>query len=131
MSAPQESSVILDMSGDGDNGAESESLNVEVEEILGLVAHEINRRLKAGRVRDIADGTLFRYHENLSKWVERNKKNKEEVKEDKSFNLLDQIKFLPTDRAVELLEEEIKNKESDLKKHKSTLKGLKKNATQV
>ena len=119
------------MSGDGDNGAESESLNVEVEEILGLVAHEINRRLKAGRVRDIADGTLFRYHENLSKWVERNKKNKEEVKEDKSFNLLDQIKFLPTDRAVELLEEEIKNKESDLKKHKSTLKGLKKNATQV
>lgn len=94
----------------------------EVENTLALVSAEINRRLSAGRVRDIADGTLFRYHQDLTKWAERNKK--EEQAAEVAFNLLDQIDFLPRERAIELLREEVKIKEKDLKLHRKRLKEL-------
>lgn len=116
---------MKDMNGDGVHGVESESLSA-AEDTLTLVTTEINRRLQAGRVRDIADGTLFKYHQDLTKWMEKNRK--EEI-EQKEFNLLDQIDFLPNDRAIELLEEEIRRREKSLKEHKSMLRRLRKNAT--
>lgn len=112
----------MDTNGDGGHGVESESSLDEIEDTLALVSKEINRRLSAGRVRDIADGTLFRYHQDLTKWAERHKKEEESAQV--AFNLLDQIDFLPTARATELLEEEIKIKEKELKLHRKKLKEL-------
>ena len=110
----------MDTNGAGGHGEELESS--EVEDTLALVSKEINRRLSAGRVRDIADGTLFRYHQDLTKWAERHKKEEQEAAV--AFNLLDQIDFLPRDRAIELLEEEVKIKEKELKLHRKKLKEL-------
>jgi hypothetical protein len=109
-----ENSQTLAMTGDGDSGAASESSLSEAEDTLTLVTKEINRRLSAGRVRDIADGTLFRYHQDLTKWTEKHKQD-EESKEVTQFNLLDQIDFLPYDRALELLRHDKKEKEAEVK----------------
>lgn len=112
------------MTGVGENGEVSESLEVEeAEETLALVTQEINRRLNASRVRDIADGVLFRYHQDLTKWTEKNKAKEEEA-ERPPFRLLDQIEYLPTDRARELVTDEIARLRKEIKEYTKVLKGL-------
>jgi hypothetical protein len=107
------------MNGVGGLGEASESSFDEIEDTLVLVSNEINRRLQSGRVRDIADGTLFRYHQDLTKWAERNKK--EEIQASAAFDILDQIELLPEERVKELLTEEINVTKSRLAKLKKAL----------
>ena len=110
------------MIGVGANGEVSESSSIEeIEDTLSLVTTEINRRLQAGRVRDVADGILFRYHQDLTKAAERNK-DKEEKKESREFDLLEQIHFLPDDRAKELLRAEIASMKRKIKQYEKQLK---------